>query len=450
MGGRHERARVPLEAAGEGGGCFGAARWITDKYILVMLGIFPLFTGLRAEAYTDITGAKFRFFSGASALWLAAVLALLAMGALRGERFRFRPRPVHGAVGLFLAVSVLSAALSPFGRACLMGMDRYDGLVTTLLYVGIFFGVSLLARPRRRYAWALGLSAAVCCGVAVLQLAGYDPFRLYPAGLNYYDKYEALNAPFLGTIGNTGLLAAYLCLCAPFLTVYGILSPRPRDTLLLLPAALCVFVLLFCDVDAGLAALAGTVLVTVPVVMRTRRGTVAAAAVSSLLLLTALAVLYAGPWESGTLGELRRVLHGELADEFGSHRGQIWKQAWQNLRDYLWLGSGPGTQAQRLSIRWSRYIEALGRERVVTVTNAHNVFLGQLLCTGLLGGVSYLAGVVLSLFTWLRRRHLGPLYPALGSAFFCYMIQDFFGLGLCLTAPLVWVVWGLLETEDRV
>ena len=28
------------------------------------------------------------------------------------------------------------------------------------------------------------------------------------------------------------------------------------------------------------------------------------------------------------------------------------------------------------------------------------------------------------------------------------MIQDFFGIGLCLTAPMLWVIWGLLETQD--
>lgn len=422
------------------------ARWVTDKFILVMLGLFPLFVGFRAHAYTAITAAKFHFFVAAVCVWLAAVTVLLVIGLIRGERYQPAPRPAHLAMALFLFFGGLSAALSEYGSGCLMGADRYDGYLTTVLYGAVFFGVSMLARPRRRYAWALGVSAAVCCAIAVLQLGGLDPFRLYPEGLNYYDKYEAMNAPFLGTIGNAGLLAAYLCLASPLLTVFAVLSDRTADTFLLLPGALSLAVLCLCDVDAGLVALAGTALVTVPMVIRDRRASRIAAGVSGGLTLAGLVALYLWPGRSGTLYELSRVLHGELSDEFGSHRGQIWKQAWQLFLERPWLGSGPGTASERLDIRWSRYIEALGRERTVVVGNTHNVYLGHLVCTGLLGALSYIGAAVCSLVTWFRRRQSGALYPALGSAFLCYMIQDFFGIGLCLTTPMLWVAWGLLES----
>ena len=179
---------------------------------------------------------------------------------------------------------------------------------------------------------------------------------------------------------------------------------------------------------------------------RRRRASRIAAGISGGLVLAGLGALYFWPGSSGTLWELSRVLHGELSDEFGSHRGQIWKQAWQRFLERPWLGSGPGTASERLDIRWSRWIEALGRERVVSVGNTHNVFLGHLLCEGILGGGAYLAAAACSLATWYRRRRAGALFPALGSAFLCYMIQDFFGIGLCLTTPMLWVVWGLLES----
>ena len=43
------------------------AQWVTDKYILVMLGLFPLYMGFRLHAYTAVTGSKFRFFAIATA-----------------------------------------------------------------------------------------------------------------------------------------------------------------------------------------------------------------------------------------------------------------------------------------------------------------------------------------------------------------------------------------------
>ncbi len=424
------------------------ARWVTDKYILVMLGLYPLFVGFRANAYTGITAQKFTFFLIATLVWLAAVLALLAAAAVRRELTAPRLRPVHIAMGLFLGFGALSAVFSDYGADCLLGAGRYDGYLTSVLYVLVFFGVSLLSEPKPRYVWALGLSVTVCCVIAALQLFGYDPFRLYPEGMNYYDKYERMSAAFLGTIGNCGLLAAYLTLAAPLLAVFAVLSERAADSVLLLPAALAVAILALCDVDAGVVALLGCVLVTVPVLLRKRRAARTAGLVSGGLVLGGLAAAWFWPGTSGTVWELSQVLHGRLSDEFGSHRGQIWKRCMVLFREKPWLGGGPGTAANRLDIRWSRYIEALGDERSVYVDNAHNVFLGHLVNIGLFGALSYLAAFLCSMATWLRRRTDGALYPALGSALLCCMIQEFFGLGLVLTEPMLFIVWALLETGE--
>ena len=424
------------------------ARWVTDKYILVMLGLFPLYCGLGAHAYKSITESKFLFFLAATLVWFLAVGGLLLIALIRRERLRPKVRPAHLAMGLFLLFGAVSAAVSDYGTVCLLGAGRYDGYLMSVLYAAVFFGVSMLASPRRRYAWALGFSAAVCCAIACLQLFGLDPFRLYPEGMNYYDKYERMSAAFLGTIGNTGILAAYLTLAAPLLTVCAILSEHPSDRVLLIPGALSVLILLMCDVDAGVLALAGCALVTIPMVMRKRRAARLAGCVSGGAALTGLCVLYFWPGSTGTLWEISEVLHGRLSDEFGSHRGQIWKQCRALFREKPWLGGGPGTISRRLDIRWSRYIEALGRERTVHVDNAHNVFLGYLVNIGIWGALSYAAAFVCSMATWFRRRTLGALYPALGSALLCCMIQEFFGLGLVITEPMLFIVWALLETPD--
>ena len=79
--------------------------------------------------------------------------------------------------------------------------------------------------------------------------------------------------------------------------------------------------------------------------------------------------------------------------------------------------------------------------------NAHNAYLGYLVNVGILGLLAYLSAIVCSLVTWFKRRRDGAMYPALGAAFVCYLIQDFFGLNLPLSAPLLWVIWGLLESR---
>ena len=419
------------------------AQWVTDKFILAMLGVFPLFVGF--HGYDDITGSKYRFFAWAVGLWLGCVAVLLVIGLIRGERYRPRIRPAHLLMGAFLAAGGVSAMLSDYGAACLMGADRNDGYLTTVMYAACFFGVSALARPRRRYAWALGFSSAVCCVIAVLQLFGLDPFWFYPEGTNYYDKYVAYNSAFLGTIGNTGLLSAYLCIAGPLLAAFAALSEEKWDKLLFLPAALSFGVIASCDVDAGLVAVAGCALVAIPVCIRRDRTARLAGAVSGGVTALGLGTLWFWPGKSGTIYEMSQVLHGHLADEFGSHRGQIWKQGWALFKEKPWLGAGPGTTGLRFDIHW--YSEV--RNSTANVANPHNVYLGYLMNTGIVGAGLYLAAIVCSLVTWIRRRKENALYPALGAAFLCFLIQDFFGLGLSLTEPMLWVVWGLIETAEE-
>lgn len=428
---------------------FQKARWVTDKYILIMLGLFPLFVGFSPRAYSHITEMKYYFFVIATVLWLAAVLVLVILGAARRERYPVEIRPAHIAMAIFLALGAISMLLSEYGFACLKGTARNDGYLSTLLYGVIFFGVSLFASPRPRYAWALGISTLICCTLCLIQLMGYDPLSFYPSGTNYYDKFGAYNGAFLGTIGNTGLLAAYLCIAAPLLTEFALLSKGKWDSLLLLPGTMALIVLALCDVDAGVVALAGCLLVSIPMLLRRQRASQIAAGVSGGVTLAGLCGLYFWPGESGTLWELSQVLHGRLSDEFGSHRGQIWKSGWELFCQKPWFGGGPGTTGLRFDITWRRYVEELGKDRVVTVENAHNVYLGYLINWGVFALLSYLTAIGCSMVTWWKRRTDGALYPALGSAFLCYMIQDFFGLGLPLTAPMVWVIWGLLESAPE-
>lgn len=417
------------------------ARWVTDKYILIMLGLFPLVWG--SKGYGNITQTKFYFFLGATCLWVLLTVILLVTAAAKGEKYTPKVRPAHIAMAVFLAAGAVSAAASEYGLQCLIGLGRYNGYVVTLLYGLIFFGVSWLGKPSRTHAWALGFSVFFCSVVCWLQLAGLDPFGLYPEGTNYYDKYVAFNGAFMGTIGNAGLVSAFLCMGVPFLGGYACRTEDKRERLLLIPAVLGLGILFLCDIDAGVLAFGVTVLVGVPVLLRDKKASRIAGGVSGGLGALGLGAVYFWPGKSGVLWEFREVLHGRLADEFGSHRGQIWKRCWELFKERPWLGGGPGTDGARYDIVWH------GAVRSTYVDNAHNVYLGYLVNMGLVAALSYIAAAVCSLITWLRRREEGALYPALGCGLLCFLVQDFFGLGLSLTEPILFVAWGLMESDEK-
>ncbi|MBR4157320.1 MAG: hypothetical protein IKR07_00235, partial [Oscillospiraceae bacterium] len=99
-------------------------------------------------------------------------------------------------------------------------------------------------------------------------------------------------------------------------------------------------------------------------------------------------------------------------------------------------------------IDFERYVPETGQTLRSFVDNAHNVYLGYLADTGSLGLAAYLALIVSSAVEILRRRS-EPLRLVLGFALLCGWIADLFGLGLCLTAPMLWLIWGLSLSTGR-
>lgn len=413
------------------------ARWLTDKYISLMLLVFPLWTG--TEGYAAITRGKFLFFAVLSALYLAL---LLPCALLVGEKPRRARLPQWFALA-FMAAACLSAALSPYGRAVILGSSRYDGLLTLLLYGGIFLGVSAFGEWKKYYVYLLAASASICSLVAIPQLLGGNPFGLYPGELTYFDANVRYTGEFLGTIGNTNLLAAFYCLCIPLFIWHALTHRALRDRLVLAAAALCLGVLIASRVASGAVALAAAAVVLMPYYVNytshSRKKALIAAGCMAALCLAALAAVYAYGGNSGTLHELSQLLHGHVEDSYGSSRVGIWRECLRLFGESPVTGGGPDTLVLRTDMTFSRFVEETGSTISTHVDNAHCEPLGYLVNLGALGLIPYLALCAESL-----RRFFRGCAPAAGGALCCYYVQSLFGLGLCIVVPLVWIYMGLV------
>lgn len=413
------------------------ARWLTDKYISLMLLVFPLWTG--TEGYAAITRGKFLFFAVLSALYLAL---LLPCALLVGEKPRRARLPQWFALA-FMAAACLSAALSPYGRAVILGASRYDGLLTLLLYGGIFLGVSAFGEWKKYYVYLLAASASICSLVAIPQLLGGNPFGLYPGELTYFDANVRYTGEFLGTIGNTNLLAAFYCLCIPLFIWHALTHRALRDRLVLAAAALCLGVLIASRVASGAVALAAAAVVLMPYYVNytshSRKKALIAAGCMAALCLAALAAVYAYGGNSGTLHELSQLLHGHVEDSYGSSRVAIWRECLRLFGESPVTGGGPDTLVLRTDMTFSRFVEETGSTISTHVDNAHCEPLGYLVNLGALGLIPYLALCAESL-----RRFFRGCAPAAGGALCCYYVQSLFGLGLCIVVPLVWIYMGLV------
>jgi len=484
---------------------------ITDIYIYAMLFLFPLFTGF--HGYAEITLSKYLFFVSVTALWLITLFVIAIKGKINPSANKLALAEIL--VLLYLVFCCVSAVFSSFKSSVLLGEGRFDGLATTLLCIGVFFGVSLFSRPKKAYIHAAALAVSLNCIVAVLQLLGYNPLHLFPGDYNFYDAETQFSSTFFGTIGNADLFSVYICLMLSVSAVYYI-SAEKRSFSILPCILLSAFCQLKSGVSGGFLALGVTALIAAPFVItngeKLRRAleialTILASAIfaftvnitevvsgvtvdfylskiaSALLVLAAfvtvlrlmlgkrefkektlriffsvlsvvvfasgllIAYYWQGPY--GTVYELSQLMHGRIKDSFGSSRILIWKKTIELVPNHLLLGGGPGTLSLRLDVNFSRFVAETGKTLSTTVDNAHNEYLGILVNTGLLSLIAYLSAQFVSLFNAIKSAKLSEFCGCFACALLCYWVQAFFGLGLFLVSPIMWLFWGLLISSFR-
>lgn len=230
-------------------------RRISDLYALALLTVYALFLPL--GGYERMMEGKYRAFL---LLSLGYVLAMTALGAWRAVRWR---EPMCLAALAYLALTALSAALSPYGTAVLLGGTRRDGLLTAALYAAVFLLLARHLRPDRRLLYAAAASAALCDLLVLVQLTGRNPLWLYPAGLNYFDGDVAYSGFYAGAAGNIDFTAFLLALCAAAMAAALV---RGWSKWLLAPLALTVWTLWQLRVAAALLGLAVTAVLGLPLI----------------------------------------------------------------------------------------------------------------------------------------------------------------------------------------
>ena len=410
------------------------ARRVTDIYISALLLILPLWTGL--DGYADITGSKFRLYAAMTLIW--AVLLIFAV--LKGRMFRAVRGIFPALAAAFALWAAVSALASPFE---LTALGRgYDGPAVLCLYALTAAGCCAFGNMRQRYVYLLAASVTLCCALAFIQLAGYNPLGLYPEGYNYYDGGVWYNGRFLGTMGNTNLLGAFLSLASPLIALYAG-GDCPRRLCLLLCAAGCLTIIL-AGSEAGLLGLLACAAIAVPyyVNRRNHKAAMLTLIAEAAALLAFLAFVYFAPPQSGTLREFSELLHGRAEPSFGSHRLEIWAEAARLTAERPILGGGPGSFALRSGVTFERFVPESGVTLRTLADNAHSEPLAALCDLGAPG---------LALWLLLRVRALRRGFKScapLSLALISYHVQALFGIGSCLVLPVVYCLLGLAAAEQ--
>ena len=280
--------------------------------------------------------------------------------------------------------------------------------------------------------------------MALWQIAGGNPLGLYPNGWRFADAGTLYSGMYLGTVGNTLILGSVLSLAVPVL-VYTAVKKRGYDLLLLLPAAMALYILYRSECSSAWVALPGSCALMLPKLARGRRRRYILAAEGALAL-AVLLVVYFYPGQSGTLYEASRLLHGEADASFGSHRVEIWREVCALIAQRPVFGGGPGTAAARLHIEFTRFVPETGR-------TLGNVCYERAQRVSRLCDESRVAGACAlsrhgGRHAFSARGRTGESAAWLWGAA-AYWMQAFFALGLVVSAPLLWLAWGLVPAPEE-
>lgn len=431
--------------------CAKRNRIATTIYILIMLTAFLLFTGTNGYVFLQLK--KYIFFLSATTLWLFFLGLNVAIQLLKARR---KPRMTLAVLCAltFAAAATISTLCSEYAVFFSTYVGKYDNLLTYLLYVGILIGVYRYGVAQTCILWAFAASYSICCGIALLQLCGWNAFWLFPEGYTYYSPYVQETGAFLGPLGNVDVFSALHSIAIPLFAGGLLFGTRRVRFLLLIPILMGLICQIYAGVAAGLLAISLTTILFVPGIIAwilKQRGSQKVKRwmyfSGVILFFFVLLILYLIPFQNGVLFELSRAMHGELRDTFGSHRILIWRKTAAIMRKHFLIGIGPDALENYLDISFERYSEALGETLRTTVDNAHNTYLQVLISFGMVGLIPL---STLMVEAWNKiitsfRRSLAIRVMCL--PLFCYLIQAFFNVGTCIVVPIFLILWGLLLRE---
>lgn len=416
-----------------------------EIYLILFASFHLLFFDF--SGYVHIFETKVLSFCLINIPFIILTIVMLFLAGRSGSVLNIIKRKIslsHICVFLYFLFTLISALLSSHFPQTVFGVSRFEGLFTTALYCFTFFAVSFIPCRLDKVFITFCISVSLLCVVCIIQFFGFNPFSLYPDGMNFYDAGRLYTTAFAGTIGNTNLLGAFICIALPLITVILIKAKTRLRFLLLIPVLLLTITAVKMDVDSTILALIIVFIITLPFIIGFgKKKSIIYFGILLLLGLCFILFIYFCPPPDGMLKEASEILHGNISETFGSGRIRIWKNVISEISDSPVFGKGPDTMLLENFKPFSRYYPALGKVKTASIDVAHNEPLNILYHQGILGLTAYLGFIIFTLITWWKNKS-NTTVLALGVAFICYFLQSLFTFSMCLSAPYFWICAGLI------
>jgi len=251
----------------------------TARLLVVLLLCFQPLYFHPIERYNQLTLHKWSFFLFSMIVTLLCVTAIWIYRVTRnpkllpGDKFRYFDRAALS----FAAITIIATVLSPFSEYMNVWIGiqephgRYDGAITQLLYVAVYFIVSRWYRPNVKDFAFFGISASLVGLIGILQFYGMDIFSLWPNHLPEFRRPDFFDIFFRTTIGNVNMVATFATIAILLCSFLFIRLKSKWQPLWLVAGALNFWLLDIAGSDSGLVGVAATLFFAIPFIIEGRK-----------------------------------------------------------------------------------------------------------------------------------------------------------------------------------
>jgi len=371
------------------------------------------------------------------------------------NKYQFIKTPLDVPILAFLIISLAATITGVHPYMSLVGeYKRYDGLISTINYIIIYYIAVNFLRERKYHKRTLAfitLAGILVAGCGILQSYGIDLTR-WESGV-------------ISTFGNPNFLGGYLAIVFFLpLTLFLLTSPKKSliKKIIFLGMSLASLLLIYKCFSllthrGGLLGLVGGILLFGILLGKQFLKMKIRSTVIFIVMCIATGIFYLGG-KSHLIEKMRTTV--AVVKEEGKAiptlrftstaetRVYIWQTGLQIIKEHPFLGVGP--DALRLVSTQYEKIEFIRTEggRNCLIDKAHNEILDMAITRGILGLAAYL-WIIILLFKFAYQRYLlikeenKILLVGVLAAITSYLIQNEVGFGIVGTSSLFWLLLGM-------
>ena len=371
-------------------------------------------------------------------------LALVWALCFGSEELDLRYEPIFWALVAFVGAALLSALFSPARNHSLFGDFERMGGVWAWLHLALFF---LLLRALRDEEWSWVLNAALIVSIVVSVNAIFEHSTIASTARQSDSMLSASSS----TVGNSGLLAAYLLFGIALAGYLATTSVRFR-LLYLAAGGVNLLGLVYAEnrstvIGLALGAVTGSVIFAALHTSPRRRWIAPTAAITMALLVVGISAgIRAFPSGALTRGAPAVLQRLALTNPAGTDESRTmqWRAAIDGFRDRPLLGYG----LENHNLVWSAHLDPGIYPMVTDVFDrTHNQYLELLATTGLMGTLAFL-GIWIAIAVTLVRAYRDERISAaslailsgLQVAYAVYLIFWF----VDLNSTMLWILFAAL------